>query len=76
MPLYVGWLWLTDGNTSGCGQVLLAVLLGTGIGLAASGCRRGSADSRRAARVAPGFHLLLAAWNVGYAVRVRWFDGW
>src|SRR5262245_56104223 len=76
VPLYVGWLWLTNGNTSGCGQVLLAVLLGTGIGLAVSGCRRGSPESRWAARVALRFHLVIAALTVGYTVWVRWFDGW
>jgi hypothetical protein len=76
VPLFVGWLWLTDGNATGCGEVLLAVLLGVSIGLAVSGCRRGSRDSRWAARVALGFHLLVAALAVGYAVRVRWFDGW
>lgn len=76
VPLFVGWLWLTDGNTSGCGQVLLAILLGTGIGLAVSGCRRGSADSRRVARIALGVHLAITALAVGFAVRMLWFDAW
>lgn len=76
VPLFGAWLWLTDGNTSGCGQVLLAILLGTGIGLAVSGCRRGSRDSRRLARIALAWHLVLTTLAIGYAVRVRFFDGW
>jgi hypothetical protein len=76
VPLFGGWLWLTDGHVSGCGQVMLAVLLGMGIGLAVSGCRRGSAESRRAALVALGFHFLITALVVGYAVRGWWFDRW
>jgi hypothetical protein len=76
VALFGAWLWLTDGNPTGFGQVLLAVLLGTGIGLALSGCRRGSTHSRRAARLALGFHLLITALAVGYAVRGWWFDRW
>jgi hypothetical protein len=76
VPLFGGWLWLTDGNPTGFGQVLLAVLLGTGIGLAVSACRRGSANSRRAARLALGFHLLITVLVVGYTVRGWWFDRW
>jgi hypothetical protein len=74
--LFGGWLWLTDGSPSGFGQVLLAVLLGAGIGLAVSGCRRGNLGSRRAARLALAFHLVITALSVGYAIWVWWFDGW
>jgi hypothetical protein len=76
VPLFGAWLWLTNGGAGGYAQVLLAVLLGTGIGLAVSGCRRGSTDSRWAARLVLAFHLLIAALVVGYAVWVRWFNGW
>jgi len=76
VPLFGGWLWLTDGSVTGCGQGLLAVLLGTGIGLAVSACRRGSAGSRRAARLALAFHLLITVLMVGYTVRGWWFDRW
>ena len=45
VPLFGGWLWLTDGSVTGCGQGLLAVLLGTGIGLA---CPRAGEGARTA----------------------------
>lgn len=76
IPLYVAWLWVTDGHRGYCGPVLIALLLGNGIGLAVSGCRRGVVESRWAARLALAVHLLVAIVIVGYALRGWLFDEW
>lgn len=69
------WACVTGLNTHPFWEILLAIILGVGIGFALSGIRRGSSMSRSAAQLCLGFHLLATSYAVGHAVWLRWFEG-
>jgi hypothetical protein len=62
------WVWVTGLNTQSFWQVVLAIILGAGIGFGMSGVRRGCAESRLIAGACLEIHLLVAALSVAYAV--------